>query len=87
MCRYLQVSDDRGVVVDSFAVDRFSHAFAVKGELLHRLLLGEVRALVEQLPRCLVLEPRHVEETGWRADVRRHFDQSATPVGVFGTIS
>lgn len=59
---YLQVSDDRWVVVDGFAVYCLPHPFPVEGELLHRLLLSEVRPLVENLPRRLVLETRHVEE-------------------------
>lgn len=71
---YLQVSDDRRVVVDGLAVDGLPHALAVEGELLHGLLLGEVRPLVEDLPRCLVLEPRHVEEPRRRANVCRHGD-------------
>lgn len=64
MC-YLQVSDDRGVIVDGFAVHGLPHALPVKGELLHRLLLSKVRPLVENLPRRLVLETRHVEEPLW----------------------
>lgn len=72
------MSDDRRVVVDGFAVDGLPHALAVKGELLHRLLLGEVRPLVEDLPRCLVLEARHVKEPLRRADVRRHGDTALT---------
>lgn len=71
---HLQVSDDRRVVVDGLAVDGLPHALPVEGELLHRLLLGEVRPLVEDLPRRLVLEARHVEEPLRRADVRRHGD-------------
>ena len=66
---YLQVSDDRRVVVDGFAVHGLPHAFPVEGKLLHGLLLGEVRPLVEHLPRRLVLEPRHVEEPLRRANV------------------
>lgn len=65
MCVYLQVSDNRWVVVDGFAVHSLSHALPVKGELLHRLLLGEVWSLVEDLPRRLVLEAWHVEEPLW----------------------
>lgn len=75
---YLQVSDDRRVVVDGFAVDGLPHAFAVEGELLHCLLLGEVGPLVEDLPRRLVLETRHVEEPLRRADVCRHGDAAFT---------
>lgn len=74
-CPYLQVSDDGGVVVDGLAVDGLPHALAVEGELLHGLLLGKVGPLVEELPRGLVLEPRHVEEPRRRADVCRHGDQ------------
>lgn len=62
---YPQVLDDGRVVVDGFAVDGLPHAFAIEGELLHGLLLGEVRPLVEDLPRRLVLEARHVEEALW----------------------
>lgn len=83
---YLQVSDDRRVVVDGFAVDSLSHAFAVEGELLHCLLLGEVGPLVEDLPRRLVLETRHVEEPLRRADVRRHGDTTFT-VGQNNSVS
>lgn len=79
-CVYLQVSDDRRVVVDGFAVHGLPHAFPVEGELLHRLLLGEVWPLVKDLPRRLVLEARHVEEPLRRADVRRHGD-TAIPAG------
>lgn len=53
---YLQVSDDRGVIIDGLAVDCLAHALAVEGELLHSLLLSEVGPLVEHLPRRLVLE-------------------------------
>ena len=74
MSVYLQVSDDRGVVVDGLAVHSLPHALPVEGELLHRLLLGEVRPLVEHLPRSLVLEARHVEEALRGTDVRRHGD-------------
>lgn len=77
---YLQVSDDRGVVVDGFAVHCLPHAFPVERELLHGLLLGEVRPLVEDLPRRLVLEARHVEEPLRRAHVSRHGDP-ALPAG------
>lgn len=69
---YLQVSDDRRVVVNGFAIDSFPHAFAIEGELLHCLLLGKVGPLVEDLPRCLVLETRHVEEPLRGAHVCRH---------------
>lgn len=78
---YLQVSNDRGVVVDGLAVDSLTHALAVEGELLHGLLLGEVGALVKELPWCLVLEPRHVEEPWRGAGVRRH-GQSAAPLNL-----
>ena len=71
---YLQVPDDGGVVVDGLAVDGLTHALAVEGELLHGLLLGEVRPLVEHLARRLVLEARHVEEARRRGDVGRHGD-------------
>lgn len=77
---YLQVSNDRWVVVDGFAVHSLPHAFPVEGELLHGLLLGEVRPLVEHLPRRLMLEPRHVEEPLWRANVCCHGDL-AIPTG------
>lgn len=72
--------DDRRVVVDGFAVDGLPHAFPIEGELLHGLLLGEVWPLVEHLPRRLVLEARHVEETLRRADVSRHY-ATAVPAG------
>lgn len=75
---YLQVSDDRWVVVNGFTVDGFPHAFAVERELLHCLLLGKVRPLVEDLPRRLVLETRHVEEPLRRAHVCRHGDNTFT---------
>lgn len=68
------MSDDGRVVVDGFAVHGLSHAFPVERELLHGLLLGEVRPLVEHLPRGLVLEARHVEEPLRRPNVRRHGD-------------
>lgn len=74
MC-YLQVSDDRRVVVNGFAVHGLPHAFPIEGELLHGLLLSEVRPLVEHLPRRLVLEARHVEEPLRRANVCRHGDR------------
>ncbi len=74
------MSDDGGVVVDGLAVHGLPHAFPVEGELLHRLLLGEVRPLVEDLPRGLMLETRHVEEPLRRANVRRHGDP-AIPAG------
>lgn len=76
---YLQVSDDRRVVVNGFAVDGFPHAFAIESELLHCLLLGKVGPLVEDLSRRLVLEPWHVEEPLRRAHVCRHGD--VFPVG------
>lgn len=72
--------DDRGVVVDGLAIDGLPHALPIEGELLHGLLLGEVRPLVEHLPRRLVLEARHVEETLRRADVGRH-RAAAVPAG------
>lgn len=72
--------DDRRVVVDGLAIDGLPHALPVEGELLHGLLLGEVRPLVEHLPRRLVLEARHVEETLRRADVGRH-RAAAVPAG------
>lgn len=75
---YLQVSDDRRVVVNGFAIDGFPHAFAIEGELLHCLLLGKVGPLVEDLPRRLVLETRHVEEALRRAHVCRHGDKAFT---------
>lgn len=75
---YLQVSDDRWVVVNGFAIDGFPHAFAVERELLHCLLLGKVGPLVEDLPRCLVLETRHVEEPLRGAHVCRHGDNVFT---------
>lgn len=62
---YLQVSDDRWVVVNGLAVHSLSHALSIKGELLHGLLLGEVWPLVEHLPWRLVLEAWHVEEPLW----------------------
>lgn len=62
---YLQVSDHRGVVVNGFAVHSLPHTFPIEGELLHRLLLSEVRSLVKYLPWGLVLEPWHVEEPLW----------------------
>lgn len=61
---YLKISDDRWIIINGLAVDSFPHALAIKSELLHGLLLGKVRPLVEQLTRCLVLEPRHMEEPG-----------------------
>lgn len=61
-CLYLKVSDDGGVVVNGLSVDSLSHALAIEGKLLHGLLLGKVRPLVEELTRGLVLEPWHVEE-------------------------
>lgn len=75
---YLQVSDNRRVVVDGFAVHGLPHALPVKGELLHRLLLGEVWPLVENLSRRLMLEAWHMEEPLRRADVRRHGDTVIT---------
>lgn len=66
------MSNDRRIVVDGFAVDGLPHSFAIKGELLHCLLLGKVRPLVEYLPRRLVLETGHVEEPLRRTDVCRH---------------
>lgn len=75
---YLQVSNDRRVVVNGFAVDGFPHAFAIEGELLHCLLLGKVRPLVEDLPWRLVLETWHVEEPLRRAHVCRHGDNVFT---------
>jgi len=72
--QYLQVSDDRRVVVDGLAVHGLPHALPVEGELLHGLLLGEVWPLIEHLPRRLVLEARHVEEPLRRAHVSRHDD-------------
>lgn len=75
---YLQVSDDRRVVVNGFAIDGFPHAFAVKRKLLHCLLLGKVGPLIEDLPRRLVLETRHVEEPLRGAHVCRHGDNTLT---------
>ena len=75
---YLQVPDDGGVVVNGLAVDGLAHALAIEGELLHGLLLGEVRPLVEHLARRLVLEARHVEEARRRGDVGRHGDARDT---------
>lgn len=80
ICVYLQMSDDWRVIVDGFAVDGLPHALTIKGELLHGLLLGEVWPLIEDLPRCLVLETWHVEEPLRRANVCRHFDNSV-PAG------
>lgn len=74
------MSDDRWIVIDGFAVDGFSHALAVEGELLHGLLLGEVGPLVEQLTGGLVLEARHMEEPRRGADVCRHGHGLVTPV-------
>lgn len=61
---YLKISDDRWIIINGLAVDSFPHTLAIKSELLHGLLLGKVWPLVEQLTRCLVLEPRHMEEPG-----------------------
>lgn len=74
MC-YLKVSDDGGVVINGLAVHSLPHAFPVKSELLHGLLLGKVRPFVEHLSGSLVLEPWHVEEPLGGAHVRRHGDQ------------
>lgn len=74
-CTYLEVSNNRGVVVDGLAVDCFPHAFAIKRQLLHGLLLGKIWPLVEELPWSLVLKPRHMEKPWWGTDVCRHGDQ------------
>lgn len=75
------MSNDGWVVIDGLAVHGFPHALSVEGELLHGLLLRKVRPLVEELPRRLMLEARHVEKTWRGADVRRHDGaSSATPV-------
>lgn len=81
---YLQISDDRGIIIDGLAVNSFPHALAIKSELLHGLLLGKVWPLVEELPRCLVLKSRHVEESGRRADICCHGDSFLTPRDVKG---
>lgn len=79
---HLQEADDWRVVVDGLAVDGLAHPLAVEGQLLHGLLLGEVRPLVEELARSLVLEARHVEEPRRGAHVRSHGDcQDCAPEG------
>lgn len=79
---YLKISDDRWIVINGFAVHSFPHALAIKSELLHSLLLGKVRPLVEQLTRCLVLEPRHMEEPGRWTNICCHSDGFVTPEDV-----
>lgn len=69
------MSDDRGVIINGLAVHGLPHALPVKGELLHGLLLGKVRPLVEHLSGGLMLESWHVEEPLGGAHVRRHGDQ------------
>lgn len=68
----LQIFNYRGIVVYSLSVHSFSHSFSIKSKLLHCLLLCKVRSFVEQLPRRLVLEPRHMEKSGRGANFCGH---------------
>lgn len=68
----LQIFNYRGIVVYGLSVHSFSHPLSIESKLLHCLLLCKIRSFVEQLPRCLVLEPRHMEKSGRRANFCGH---------------
>lgn len=68
----LQIFNYRGIVVYGLPVHSFSHPLSIKSKLLHCLLLCKIRSFVEQLPRRLVLEPRHMEKSGRGADFCGH---------------
>jgi len=68
----LQIFNDRGIVINSLSVHSFSHTFSIESKLLHCLLLCKIRSFVEELPRRLVLESGHVEESGRGADFCGH---------------
>ena len=68
----LQIFNYRGIVVYSLSVHSFSHPLSIKSKLLHCLLLCKIRSFVEQLPRRLVLEPRHMEKSGRGANFCGH---------------
>ena len=68
----LQILNYRGIVVYGLSVHSFSHPLSIESKLLHCLLLCKIRSFVEQLPRRLVLEPRHMEKSGRGANFCGH---------------
>lgn len=71
---YLQILNYRWIIVYGFSVYCFSHSFSIKGKLLHCLLLCKIWSLIEQLSRCLVLEPWHMEKPRRRTNFCSHGD-------------